>query len=134
MQTGYPPWAMKLAVTGIAALALVSSGIGLGAVQQEETTGARATVTLVSLAPPAVRGAHFKNRERVRVTFVSGATRAVRTVRSGRGGGFTVALASDVVLDRCGDLLLVSAVGARGSRASLKRPLPDCPPSLTPPP
>jgi hypothetical protein len=47
--------------------------------------------------------------------------------RTTPSGSFTASAASGN-LDRCGDLLLVVAVGRLGDRATLKLQLPDCPP------
>jgi hypothetical protein len=95
------------------------------------TTAAPAppSLRLVAFSPPTVRGTHFKAREVVRVKFVQGSTKKTRTLRTTSTGRFSVSAGEDVRLDRCGDLLLVTAVGLRGSRASLKYPLPDCPPA-----
>jgi hypothetical protein len=89
----------------------------------------RPALRLVDASPITVRGTNFKARELVRVTFVQGATKKTRTLRTTTLGRFSTSAGEDVRLDRCGDLLLVTAVGGRGSRASLKYPLPDCPPA-----
>ena len=81
-----------------------------------------AKVRVVTLSPLAVRGTGFKAHERVRVTASPGGTRRVRA----RGdGSFRVAFSMPA--DRCAGLS-VSAVGARGDRASLKLPQMACPP------
>jgi len=106
-------------------LALVALGCG-GA-----STGAaatHATLRLTDSNPLTVRGTYFKARERVRVTFTVGVQRITRTVRATVGGRFSASAGEDVKLDRCGDFFLVMAIGSRGSRASLKYPLPECPP------
>jgi hypothetical protein len=84
---------------------------------------------LVDASPITVRGTNFKAKELVRITFVQGTTKRTRRVRATIGGRFSTSAGEDVRLDRCGDLLLVTALGGRGSRASLKYPLPDCPPA-----
>jgi hypothetical protein len=89
----------------------------------------RPALRLVDSAPITVRGTSFRARELVRVTFVQGATKVTRTRRATLRGTFTTSAGEDTRLDRCGDFLLVTAVGGRGSRASLKAPLPDCPPA-----
>ena len=89
----------------------------------------RPALRLVDAAPITVHGTSFKAKELVRVTFVQGSTRATRTRRATLRGSFTSSAGEDTRLDRCGDFLLVTAVGGRGSRASLKYPLPDCPPA-----
>jgi len=89
----------------------------------------RPTLRLVDASPLTVRGTNFKAKELVRVTFVQGTTRKTTRARATIRGRFSSSAGEDVRLDRCGDLLLVTAVGGRGSRASLKYPLPDCPPA-----
>lgn len=103
----------------LAALALASCAAA--------ATSARPVLRLAQSQPPIVSGSHFRHAERVKVTFDVGAQRFVRFVRATRTGSFT-ASAADGVLDRCGDQLLVVAVGRLGSRASVKLQLPDCPP------
>ena len=89
--------------------------------------GARPALRLVQAQPPIVSGSHFGRGERVKVTFDVGAARYVRLVRASRIGTFSASAASGS-LDRCGDQLLVVAIGLRGDRASVKLQLPDCPP------
>ena len=65
----------------------------------------------------------------MRLTATVGDDSAVRRLRAGPLGGFTVRL-PDLAYDRCSDALVVVARGARGSTATLKRmPLPPCPPA-----
>lgn len=87
------------------------------------------SLRLVDSSPLTVKGVAFKARERVRVTATleSGTLRAV--VRASRRGVFTVTFEEIAV--RCG--FTVRAVGAGGSRASLKLPQPACPPPLARP-
>lgn len=116
---------MRMALTVIVALALVASGSAAQA--NERGTSGRATLRLVDTAPLKLRGRGFLARERVRIT-VSAQGRTTRRVIAGANGSFVVAF-SDFVLDRCHGLTVV-AVGAGGSRASLKLPQPQCPPRL----
>jgi hypothetical protein len=89
----------------------------------------RSALRLLDTSPITVRGTSFKPRELVRITFAQGTTRERRTVRATNYGSFRASAGDEMRLDRCGDFLLVTAVGGRGSRASLKYPLPDCPPA-----
>lgn len=108
---------LSLAVTGALAAASVATA----------ASGARPALRLVKSQPPIVSGSHFRHSERVKVTFDVGAQRFVRYARTTPSGSFTASAASGN-LDRCGDLLLVVAVGRLGDRATLKLQLPDCPP------
>jgi hypothetical protein len=116
---------MRLALTVIVALALAASGSAAQA--NERSTSGRATLKLVNKAPLKLRGSGFLTRERVRIT-VSAQRRTTKRVIASARGSFVVAF-SDVVVDRCHGLTVV-AVGAGGSRASLKLPQPHCPPPL----
>lgn len=89
----------------------------------------RPALRLVDASPITVRGTNFKSRELVRVTFTQGLTKKTRTLRATTAGRFRTSAGEDVQLDRCGDFLLVTARGGRGSQARLKYPLPDCPPA-----
>jgi hypothetical protein len=114
-------------VKGVAALSIVfavacASGSSVAALK-------RPGLRLVDVSPITVRGTDFKAKELVRVMFVQGSTKVIRRTRATVHGGFRTSAGEDMRLDRCGDFLLVSAAGGRGSRASLKYPLPDCPPA-----
>jgi hypothetical protein len=113
---------MKTLLTAavLAALALASCAAA--------APSARPVLRIVQSQPPIVSGAHFRHAERVKVTFDLGAQRFVRIVRTTPTGSFSASAASGS-LDRCGDRLLVVAVGRLGDRASVKLQLPDCPPS-----
>jgi hypothetical protein len=91
-------------------------------------TSALPALQLVQQQPPVVSGSHFRHAERVTVTFGVGGQRFVRIVRATRTGTFSASAAAGV-LDRCGDQLLVVAVGRLGSRATVKLQLPLCPPA-----
>lgn len=87
------------------------------------------SLRLVDSSPLTVKGVAFKARERVRVTATleSGTLRAV--ARATRRGTFVVTF--EEISVRCG--FTVRAVGAAGSRATLKLPQPACPPPLARP-
>jgi hypothetical protein len=70
----------------------------------------RASISLRSLQPLTIAGRGFKSRERVRVTGAGS-----RTVVATRGGGFLLRMG---YRDPCASLS-ITAVGSRGSRASL---------------
>jgi hypothetical protein len=114
-------------VKGVAVLSLLFA-VACASPSTDAAVG-RPALRLVDSAPITVRGTSFKAKELVRVTFVQGATRTTRTRRATLRGSFTTSAGEDSRLDRCGDLLLITAIGGRGSRASLKYPLPDCPPA-----
>ncbi len=109
-----------------AVLSAVLAGLVLASCAAAAST-ARPALRLVQSQPPIVSGSHFHPAERVKVTFNVGAQRFVRIVRTSRSGSFS-ASAAPGALDRCGDLLLVIAVGLRGDSARVKLQLPDCPP------
>jgi hypothetical protein len=115
-------------VRGVVVLLVALVALVLAASSAAEAAGMRATLRLTDSTPLTVRGIHFKPRERVQVTFTVGVKKLTRTVRATRFGRFSASTGEDVRLDRCGDFFLVMAIGSRGSRASLKYPLPDCPP------
>jgi hypothetical protein len=112
---------MKVRVLALAAALLAVASTALA------SSSSRPTLRITRMQPPTVAGASFRPTERVKVTFDVGAQRSVRFVRTTRAGAFTASAAA-AELDRCGDMLLVLAAGARGDRASVKLKLPDCPP------
>jgi hypothetical protein len=90
------------------------------------TTGAPG-LRFLDLIPVKVHGSHFVPGERVRLTLRAGAATRVRAARAAAGGGFTVAFGTLAERDRCSGLIAVTAVGARGDRASYKLPATACP-------
>jgi hypothetical protein len=110
--------AVILAVVAAAALPAAASG-----------GSQRPALALVSQQPLVVRGTHFLPRESVRVTAFAGTDRTVVHVRATRTGTFVAA--TDLSVGRCGGVGAV-AVGARGSRATLRVPLPACMPMRIP--
>jgi hypothetical protein len=103
-------------------------GVLATAASAAAASSSRPVLRLVRQQPPVVSGYHFRRAERVKVTFGVGAQRFVRIVRTSRTGAFS-AKGLDGALDRCGDQLLIVAVGRLGDRASVKLQLPDCPPA-----
>lgn len=78
-------------------------------------------LTLLDRDPFVVRGKAFRPWERVRVT-VAFERRLVRRITATAAGTFTVSF-GHIGLRRC-DAVSVQAVGAGGSRTTLKLPLP----------
>jgi hypothetical protein len=107
-----------------AAVTLTALALAAGAAASSTTSPA---LRLVSKTPLTVKGLHFKARESVRVTLYAGG-RTTRIVRTSAVGSFAASF-QDVDLDRCGVGYLVWARGHFGDRASLKIPLPECPPA-----
>lgn len=117
----------SLALLGAAAIALAS----LAGAADGSTTRA-ATLRLADTQPLTVIGARFLSRESVVVRATVDGERSVRRVRATPTGRFTAIFAGIDVVDRCSSGILVRAVGARGSEATLKLPQPLCPPPLRP--
>ena len=89
--------------------------------QQPSATSRKAALTLTSLDPMSVKGVGFRKLERVRVTLL-GAGKRVRHVRATQRGSFAVKFG------RVGcSSYTVTAVGNRGSRASINYSTIVCP-------
>jgi hypothetical protein len=110
-----------LVVTLVVGLALAL--LGTTAVGGESRK--KSTLRLSDTAPLALRGANFLPSERVRVTVTAGELRRTKQVTATRSGVFVVRF--DAAYDRCSSAFIARAVGARGSQAGLKLPLPACP-------
>ncbi len=63
------------------------------------------------------------------MTFHAGTTTQAKRVRANATGSFSASIGPDVQSDRCGDLMLVRALGDSGDHASVKLQLPECPPA-----
>lgn len=111
----------------VIALALSLALFGSAASGGGGVSSGKATLKLVRGAPLTLQGAQFVPGERVRVSAVS-EQRQTKRVIANRRGVFVVGF-PQVTYDRCNGLIAL-AVGSRGSRASLKRPQPLCPPPL----
>jgi hypothetical protein len=83
------------------------------------------SLTLADTQPVILHGAHFRPREPVRVDALGTHV----AVRASARGTFTVTVGQGP-LPRCG--ARIQAVGARGSIALLKLPLPACMPAALP--
>jgi len=103
-----------------ATLALLSGGIANGV-----TNKSHPALRLMDSAYVAVRGTGFKPHERVRVVVVTRVRKTKRVV-AGAAGRFTVRFPRLNSSDCYG--LSVTAVGSKGSRASLKVPRGECTP------
>jgi hypothetical protein len=85
-----------------------------------------ASLRLLDHSPAVVRGTGFKPGERVTVrAYVTSGTRS-RALDATRAGTFTVQFALSA--GGCAGARAFSATGSRGSRASLKLLVPECPP------
>jgi hypothetical protein len=89
--------------------------------------GGTAKVTLAKRAPLTVRGAGFVSGEQVRVR-VHATRRATKVVTANASGAFAAGFPG-LTYDRCLGMS-ATAVGNRGSHATLKTPDFFCPPSL----
>lgn len=104
-----------LALAAVAALALLGVGPATG-------SPARApSLSLVTLAPLELRGAHFVPRERIEVTLSVGRVRREREVRASGSGSFRVRFDPFLAVDVCRGALVVTARGSEGSRAVYRR-------------
>ena len=90
---------------------------------------ARPSLRVSAVVPFTVRGSHFAPLERVRVT-VDAKTNAARTVVATGLGAFFVRFRS-LQVGYCPSYV-VTAVGAKGSRASFKFVSRECPPPAAP--
>jgi hypothetical protein len=115
-------------------VALVCVGLLVGvlaAAVEARDAQRRPALRLVDSAPLTIRGSEFVRGERVRIEVRVGGHVEARAARAGMAGVFVVSFPG-ATFDRCSDLF-VSAVGATGTRATLKLPRPHCPVPLTAP-
>jgi hypothetical protein len=104
----------------------VAALCALGSVTAGDATTTHPRLRLLDTASVSFHGIGFQSRERVRVAAYI-RERTVKRVVVGPRGGFVVRFA-DLQADRCAAFSAV-AVGNQGSRATFKRPLPECPPA-----
>ena len=107
-------------------LALITAAVACTALATQAGAAPKPALRLVSTTPLVVAGTGFKAGTKVRVTADVDSVRA-RTVRVGKGGGFTVRFADAFVFDRCGVPIVIEARISGNLRALLKRPQPACP-------
>ena len=115
----------------LATLAVIALVVAAGGATAAHSTAGHAKLRLLSVAPLKVKGTGFASGERVVVRLKSAATVTVtrRRITAGRAGAWVLGFPR-LGADRC-DVLIVSALGNRGSRAALKMPQPLCPPPLS---
>lgn len=116
-------------VTGIVAIAVAIGVVGTSTGASEATPRLR----VIDASPLTLAGSSFRSRESVRLTVRQDDVRATRLLRATLAGRFTARFLAESLGDRCGGVLWATAVGSRGSRATLKLPQPLCPPALSPP-
>lgn len=116
---------MRRIVILIAAAAFAATLAGQSSSPAETPRGP--ALRLVDRNPVTLKGEHFRSRELVRLSVKTDSGAATRRVRARVSGLFVSELG--LALDRCSGLYAV-AVGARGSRATLKLVEPACPPEL----
>ena len=106
-------------------IALVLTALVFSLPGQNSAAATHATLRLVDdTTPVKLRGTGFQSREHVRVVIVAGSTRTVKRVVATAVGRFTVRVAGDV--NACAGFS-ATAVGSKGTRASLKRAPGECP-------
>jgi hypothetical protein len=98
-------------------LAGIILAVGTGSAIAHGSVATKPVLKLVQRAPLKIQGFHFKARERVRLTASTTGGHAAVTTRSARLGRVT-ALFSNFSPATC-LRLVVTAVGARGDRATL---------------
>lgn len=111
----------------VIALSLAVLAVGSAAAGGDREASTKAKLKLTRGTPLTLRGTQFAPGERVRVVAVA-RTRITKRLNAGEGGAFVVRF-PELWVDRC-EGFSVFAVGARGSRASLKSPEVYCPPRL----
>lgn len=87
------------------------------------STSPQPTLRALDKAPLVLLGTGFKRVERVKVSVVTQPVQLIRTTRASRSGTFVVRF--DTIVDACYGARTATAIGARGSRATivLARPL-----------
>lgn len=105
------------------ALILVALVFALVAPPSGAATPKASLRLLDETAPPTLRGSGFQPREHVRVVIVAGSTRTVKRVVATALGRFGVRVRD---VDDCAGFS-ATAVGSKGTRASLKRVPGQCP-------
>jgi hypothetical protein len=106
------------------ALTVVAVLCSAAALAQAAAATPRATLRLVDDVPATLRGAGFQPREHVRIVIVAGTTRTVKKVVATARGRFVVHVRADA--NDCAGFS-ATAVGNKGTRATLKRAPGQCP-------
>jgi hypothetical protein len=114
--------------TALAAAAVLVPGVLAGGSLAGASAQRHAALRITRMDPVTVRGTGFRPSEPVLIRVRATMTSARRSVTAGAQGAFTVTV-SGIQVGHCGRLA-VTAIGARGSRASIVRrlPLPACNP------
>jgi hypothetical protein len=79
-------------------------------------------VRIAGTAPLTVIGTGYKPGTRVEVTASTGRARRTVSVRAGSAGGFRVRFSVLFAVEPCHGTLVITAKGADGETASVKRP------------
>ena len=114
---------MRLVLMTCAAL-LTLAAVGIAAATPAPP---KPRLALSALQPATVKGRNFAGLERVRVGFSAGGETWTRTVRTTAAGTFVAQAPDEFTYSPCGSPLLLTAVGARGDRATLKLAQRECP-------
>jgi hypothetical protein len=105
--------------------------VALALVTSAGAAGAEPSLRFFGLDPVKVRGSHFVPGEQVRLTLRAGAAMRVRSATASARGSFAVTFGRLREKDRCSGSVAVTAVGARGNRASYRLPAMACPTKAT---
>ncbi len=110
-------------------LVAVLAALSIGALQASGYASfGTPALSFVAGSPLRVHGAHFRQHERVRVTFNVGSQAPAVVVRTSVAGSFTASAPAGLTSDPCGSPLVISATGVLGDHASLRRPPRLCAP------
>jgi hypothetical protein len=103
---------------------LVSLAVALVApLSPAASSSPQPTLRMLDKAPLRLKGTGFKRAERVKVSVVTEPVKLIRTTRASRSGTFVVRF--DTIVDACHGARAATAIGMRGSKATivLARPL-----------
>lgn len=106
------------------AIALTAT-LAASASAAESAVDRKAQLSVLKTKPLALRGTGFRPNEAVRITLLASIKRTVRRTTAGPTGSFKVSFS------RAGEgcsLVIAHAVGAQGSRASVRVGRAPCPP------
>jgi hypothetical protein len=106
------------------ALTVVAVLCSAAALAQSGAATPRAALRFIDDAPATLRGSGFLPREHVRIVIVADTTRTVRKVVATARGRFLVRVRADA--NDCAGFS-ATAVGSKGTRATLKRAPGQCP-------
>jgi len=115
---------MRRIAGALLVLALIAGGMALAS--RGAAAPQKAALEVVTEQPLVIQGFGFKRLEVVRVTATAGPDRATRRLTARRSGVFTARFAG-VTYDPCTELLVVRALGSKGSKALLRLFVRECP-------